>query len=135
MDHNVQNSFPGVKSNQIPPTGGERKSNLSDPSITPSNVYFARFGETDIYKIGRSKNPQDRLIQLNEHLPNRDNEIPTIGRWKLLDYVSYNSELDTHDAEVDTLDWLHDFRTHKERVKCPERKIQEAISRLKSQIF
>ncbi len=135
VDQNVLNSYPGIPSNQIPPTGGIRISHITDPSITPSNVYFARFGETDMYKIGRSRDPENRLTQLNEHIPNRDNEIPIIGRWKLLTYVPFHSEELTHIMEKDTLNWLEKFRTHDERVKCSdEGKIHEAISRLKSQI-
>tara|TARA_B100000686_G_scaffold316712_1_gene364802 strand:- start:1288 stop:2400 length:1113 start_codon:yes stop_codon:yes gene_type:complete len=126
-----QTSWPGIPSNVIPPTAGQTLTTRSEPRLTRSNIYFARFGETDFYKIGRGRNPKARLSEFNAHIPNRDNEIPTIGRWELVDTVPLNSEWDAHEMEIDTHSWLKEFRTHRERFHCTEARIQEAIVRLR----
>ncbi|MBG93533.1 MAG: hypothetical protein CL792_06080 [Chloroflexi bacterium] len=130
-EQSAARSWRGIPSNVIPPTAGQTVTIRSEPRSTPSNVYFARFGKTDFYKIGRARNPQSRLDVFNKHIPNRDNEIPGLGRWELVDVLALNSEWAAHELEIDTHFWLNKFRTHGERFRCTEVKIQEAVERLK----
>ncbi|MEZ5748249.1 MAG: GIY-YIG nuclease family protein [Paracoccaceae bacterium] len=85
-------------------------------------TYAFRFGCSDIWKIGHAVDVNDRLKQVNCHIPTE--VIPE--KWNAQFRQRWNSETDAYDMEQRVLKTLEDHRTEGERVRCSEETLWSA---------
>ena len=88
-------------------------------------VYVARFGNTNIYKIGFAQNPTERLREFNHHIPLV--ELPDLQSWKIIFQSSALPKADAYKMEQATLNALSSSRTTGERVLCSEFELYRAL--------
>jgi hypothetical protein len=79
-------------------------------------TYALRFGSTDIWKIGYAVDVNERLKQVNWHIPVE--VVPE--RWNLKFRQQWQSETDAYAMEQRVLMALARHRTEGERVRCTE---------------
>lgn len=123
----TQFATPKPKTGPAPPTF---ESTISRDANRPAYTYVARFGQSEIWKIGHTVDPDRRLRQLNLHIPIE--EICSCWRLELLQ--NWESEADAHEMEQALLYNLAQHRTHGERVRCPRKTISAAWATSKRQI-
>jgi hypothetical protein len=96
-----------------------------DPQITRAFTYIARFGITQVYKIGYSEDLDNRLRTLNQHIPSSEIDIP---QWRMV-YARENTSALAQQLEQDILKKKLDaYRTEGERVYCRAKAI-DAVAR------
>ena len=88
-------------------------------------IYVARFGNTNIYKIGFAQNPTERLREFNHHIPLV--ELPDLQSWKIIFQSSALLKADAYKMEQATLNVLSSSRTTGERVLCSEFELYRAL--------
>lgn len=89
---------------------------------TQGYTYVFRFGDTDCWKIGRTINIENRLSDVNKHVPH---EVLNDARWHRVYEQEWDSEDLAHDMEQKVLDRLEqgNYTVIGERVMCPEKDI------------
>lgn len=80
----------------------------------PTATYLLQFGKTDVWKIGISKNPKNRLDALNFSIPF---EI-TKAKWELRMTQTFTSGIIAYDMEQYLLKKLNEYSRGHERVQC-----------------
>lgn len=85
-------------------------------------TYALRFGTTEIWKIGHAVDIQERVKQVNWHIPSEI--IPE--RWSLKFQQRWENETDAYGMEQRVLGALVKHRTEGERVRCTEAELLSA---------
>ncbi len=102
-----------------PTTGPKPKSWSAESSRDvdrPSFTYAFRFGSSDIWKIGHTIDVNERLKQVNCHIP-----VEVVHeQWNAKFQQRWESEVSAHAMEQRVLKSLSQHRTDGERVKCSE---------------
>lgn len=121
----------GVKEPLNQPTTGpvpREKGYSVSPTLVKdgfSSVYIARFGNTNIFKIGYGTSPRERLVEFNKHIPS--SEVPELEDWSIFFVSAEMPVRAAYDAEQAILDILKDFRTVGERVKISEKNMRQLL--------
>lgn len=98
-----------------------------DPNVARSFTYIARYGNTQVYKIGYSENPENRQRELNEHIPTSELGL---SRWEMI-YLCERSSTGAQALEQEILTKrLDKFRTERERVYCGSKVIDKLAEEL-----
>lgn len=122
--NNGEDIFPtNIKT--IYPTTGPRPS-LWEGTIVrqngPASTYIFKFGNSNLWKIGFAADVDDRLKQVNQHVP-----IELLkSYWKIEKYVKWPSQDLAYAMEQAILQHLKDYRTFFERVRCSIEKLASA---------
>ena len=87
-----------------------------------SFTYAFRFGTSDTWKIGHTVDINERLRQVNRHIPSE--VIPE--RWNARFHQRWESEIDAYSMEQRVLKALERQRTDGERVRCSEQELWSA---------
>ena len=92
-------------------------------------VYVAKWGDTNIYKIGYSQNTMQRLKDFNQYIP--DYELPDIDVWTLVYSKQFKSQNIAYGIEQKILNdpVLKKFNTTGERFNCDFSRIQKVINK------
>ncbi len=85
-------------------------------------TYAARFGASSIWKIGHTSDLEQRMLDLNVHIPVEYLE----ERWLIGWEQKWPSTERAREMEQRVLSILADKRTHGERVKCGENELKRA---------
>lgn len=85
-------------------------------------TYAFRFGRSDIWKIGHTVDVNNRLKQVNCHIPTE--VFPE--KWIAHFQQRWDREIDAYDMEQRVLKTLERHRTEGERIKCPEETLWSA---------
>lgn len=88
----------------------------------PTQTYVMQFGETDIWKIGISKNAGKRLDALNFSVPSELLEAQWVLRWT----HTHPDGMSAYRMEQRLHEVLHAFATQNERFRCEEAAIRNA---------
>ena len=83
-----------------------------------SHVYVARFSQSNIFKIGYSAKPSERLSNFNEHIPSH--ELPELGVWQMIFISEEMAHAEAYRLEQQILIFLSNSRTVGERVQVSE---------------
>ena len=94
------------------------------PDLEEAYTYIARFGKTDIFKIGYSNDPARRLGELNKHIPSQ--EAPQLEKWEMELTHKWNSILKAYGIEQALLKKLVAHRTEGERVQVSPKALRNA---------
>ena len=94
-----------------------------------SVVYVARWGQSNLWKIGTTKNTDRRLKEFNEYIPHYEFKDQPI--WTLVLTKEFATQDDAYDIEQEVLndDELSKFNTNGERFKCGFEIIQKIINK------
>lgn len=85
-------------------------------------TYAFQFGSSNIWKIGHTVNINDRIKQVNCHIP-----VELIAeKWNAKFWQRWYSEVDAYDMEQRVLKILESYRTEGERVRCSEETLWSA---------
>lgn len=85
-------------------------------------TYCLQFGKRDIWKIGHAVNPEERLREVNTHVPRE-----VLGEcWRIAFTQSWGSSTGAFVMEQRVLKSLERFRTEGERVRCSWKEIDRA---------
>ena len=105
-----------------PPWAGRR--NVEIRASQHGFTYLLRFGQRDVWKIGRSRDPASRLREINKYVPSE-----VLGEsWEIAEQLQMPSEDAAHVMEQEILAGLRDFRLEGagERVLCSEKQVRWA---------
>lgn len=91
---------------------------LGNQSVT----YAMRYGKSDCWKVGHTTDAQQRLNDVNKHIPH---EI-TGEKWTLFRVQKWPDEMMAYAMEQKLLSVLNNYRTEGERVKCKEQDLHKA---------
>ncbi len=95
---------------------------ISYDAKAPAFIYVLRFGNSDVWKIGRAKNVSLRLRQINKHIP-----FELLNqRWYVFAKRNCHSFHDAHVLEQHLLAILKSTRTTGERIRCSREDLSEA---------
>ena len=92
-----------------------------------SHVYVARFSQSNIFKIGYSANPSERLSNFNEHIPS--SEMPELGVWKIFFVSEQKAHKEAYRLEQQILLSLSNSRTVGERVQVSEERMLKVLEK------
>ena len=95
----------------IPPSEWSRVVSRTDG---PTYAYVFQYGETNVWKVGISKNISERLLALNFSIPDEITE----SQWKPIYEQLFENGSEAFDMEQAVLSALGNFRTRNERVMC-----------------
>ncbi|NVJ24096.1 GIY-YIG nuclease family protein [Myxococcus sp. AM011] len=85
-------------------------------------TYCLQFGKRDVWKIGHTVDPKQRLREVNTHVPSE-----AIGEcWQIVFTHAWASSADAFTMEQVVLKSLERFRTEGERVQCSRKEINRA---------
>jgi hypothetical protein len=85
-------------------------------------TYCLQFGKRDVWKIGHTIDPEQRLREVNTHIPSE-----VLGeRWQIVLTHPCDSSPDAFAMEQRVLKALERFRTEGERVRCSRKEIDRA---------
>ena len=107
-----------------------RKSGYSvtEPDVGGAYVYIARYGSSDVYKVGMTILPKRRLREFNYYIP--ANEL-NFAAWTM-QYVRYIRSADSaFELETSVLDYLSAVRTIGERFRCDPSMITTLVQHYK----
>ena len=92
-------------------------------------VYVARWGETNLWKIGTTVNTERRIKEFNQYIPYA--EISTLDIWTLIMAKEFSTQQIAYEIEQKILQdsVLKEFNTSGERFFCNFSIIQSAIDR------
>jgi len=92
-------------------------------------VYVARWGETNLWKIGTTVNTERRIKEFNQYIPYA--EIASLDIWTLIMAKEFSTQQIAYEIEQKILQdsTLKQFNTHGERFSCNFSVIQSAINR------
>lgn len=123
------NTTPTVNTKKSGPPPRQNSYVVSKPKKTKAAVYVARWGTTNIYKIGRAQDTVKRLNQFNQYIP--DYELPNTDIWTLVFSKQFISQNKAHQAEQAILNdpKLIKHQTIGERRKCHFSLIQKTIQK------
>lgn len=85
-------------------------------------TYAFRFGKTNIWKIGHSIDVNERLKQVNLHIPT---EVLN-DQWTAAYQQKWPDENAAYSMEQRVLNALNHYRTYNERLKCTETEVMNA---------
>jgi hypothetical protein len=88
----------------------------------PTATYLLRYGKTNVWKIGISKNPSKRVDALNFSIPYEF----TKARWEFVYSHVWPDGSSAYDMEQTLFSTLAHYRTKCERVLCGEKIIHRA---------
>jgi hypothetical protein len=98
------------------PTPTSSTTEVTRDAGLPSNTYAFRFGGRDVWKIGHAMNIQQRLAEVNAHIPHEVlNE-----RWSVSMTQRWPNQLAAYEMEQNLLTQLTQKRSEGERVLCTE---------------
>lgn len=98
------------------PTPTSWTGEVSRDAGQPSNTYAFRFGKRDVWKIGHAMNIQQRLAEVNAHVPHEVlNE-----RWSVSMTHPWADQVAAYEMEQNVLAQLQRKRGEGERVLCTE---------------
>ena len=81
-----------------------------------------RFGDSSIWKIGRTTDLGTRLAQVNDHIP-----VELLGQsWQVSLTHEWLTSVEAQAMEQRVLSYLSMHRTQGERVKCTKAELEEA---------
>lgn len=107
------------------PTTGPRPSQWKGMIVRedgPASTYALRFGTSDLWKIGFASNVDDRLAQVNQHVP-----VELLGDgWRLELRLDWPNQEMAYAMEQEVLLRLFDQRTMFERVSCSRERLESA---------
>jgi hypothetical protein len=108
------------------PTRGPVPSSWSGTVTRDANAaattYAFRFGKRNVWKIGWTTDAQDRLSEVNQHIPHE-----VLGeRWSIAWQQRWRTQNEAHEMEQRLLNRLAAQRTVGERVHCTEDELQAA---------
>lgn len=107
------------------PTTGPRPSRWEGTIVRedgPASTYALRFGTSDLWKIGFAGNVDDRVAQVNQHVP-----VELLGDgWRLELRVDWPCQDMAYAMEQEVLLRLFDERTMFERVRCSREQLESA---------
>lgn len=87
-----------------------------------ASVYILRFGETDVFKLGWASNVQQRLHDINNHIPH---EILNLS-WKLFLVKDVDDQFTAFRIEQSMFNGIfRQFRTVGERLRCAPNKLRD----------
>ena len=81
-----------------------------------------RFGNSQVFKVGRTSRIEKRLEELTEHIPHTHNELPELPGWHLMFLSDESNDQKAHDRESEILDRVvgNGNRTVGERFVCDD---------------
>jgi len=85
-------------------------------------TYLLRFGGSDVWKIGWAADPEDRLRDINAHIPIGHIE----ERWEIHGSKAWPSRSDAHAAEQAFIDRMRHRSVGREQFRCGEAEIARA---------
>lgn len=100
---------------------------------TPANrsyTYVFHYSNLTIWKIGYSDDLENRLQEINTHLPKEY----TGDEWTLENYQEWPTADDAYNMEQTLLELLKDYRGDGERVFCPRELLMEMWNKSKEMI-
>jgi hypothetical protein len=108
------------------PTTGPKPSDWSGvvkrSGDLPAVTYAMQFGERSLWKIGHAQNLEDRLDEINKHLP-----VEVLDEcWELALVHKCRDSLLAYDMEQKVLELLSKHRTIDERVMCSKSELEAA---------
>lgn len=89
---------------------------------SPSVTYLMRYGNTDCWKIGHTKNVKERLAEINRHVPH---ELTGV-KWTLTRTQQWPDEEGAYKMEQKLFNLVTIYRTEGERVRCSEKILHDA---------
>ena len=113
----------------IPGPPPSKKSYIVDKKNNKNGVvYVARWGQTDLWKIGTTTDTKRRIKEFNQYIP--FHEIPNHDIWTLILAKEFSSPMAAYNIEQKILNdsKLIKFNTSGERFQCPFDLIQETIN-------
>ena len=93
--------------------------NPTDPTSTTAVTYIAQYGFTSVFKFGWTRDLDERLSDLNKHIPNED-EIPGQPKWHFRFHSHRLYTEEAHKTEQEIGASLGPYRTTGERFVCSE---------------
>lgn len=123
------NATPTVNTNRSGPPPRQNTYNVGKIINAKAVVYVAKWGNTNIFKIGYSQNTVQRLKAFNQYIP--DYELPSIDVWTLVYSKQFDSQKTAYGVEQKILNdpLLKNYNTVGERFKCDFSRIQKVINK------
>jgi len=104
------------------PTPSDWSGTVTRTAQAESWTYAMRFGKRDIWKVGHSQDLDQRLREVNLHVPFEE----TSEAWTLILKQRWPDSIAAHAMEQRVFCALSTFRTVGERVRCTEAQLQSA---------
>lgn len=123
------NTTPTVNTKKSGPPPRQNTYIVGKVKTTKAAIYVARWGTTNIYKIGYSQNTSQRLNAFNQYIP--DYELPNIDIWTLVFSKQFSSQNKAYQKEQNILNdpKLSQYNTIGERFECNFSLIQRIIKK------
>ena len=106
----------------------------TDPTTSTAKTYIARYGLTNVFKFGWTSNLDERLSQLNQHIPD-EQEIPGHARWNFYFISSQVSSNEAHETEQAIREKLRPYHTIGERFICSQNVVKSIAETFRLSAF
>ncbi len=103
-----------LPSKGIAPSNGERNFLVKEKEF--GYVYAFRFGKRDVWKIGNSYNPDERLDQVNKHIP----DVVLNEKWAIYARQKLQSAKQAFDIETQMKEAMKSYSIGGEMFSCKE---------------
>jgi len=107
------------------PTPNDWTGTITRTAQVEAWTYAMRFGRRNIWKVGHTQNLEQRLQDVNLHVPAEE----TFENWTLSLKKPWPDSIAAHAMEQRVFHTLAPFRTVGERIRCTEAQLQSAWAR------